>query len=182
MHGAVIEPARELPVIDDVDVVVCGGGPSGFVAAVAAARNGARTLLVERYGFLGGCIESVYEMTVDDILDPRPFPDTVAKGAHPIDIHRPRDTKQDVRFITEAYNIPYRAIVPRGAKNVLAGGGCVGATAEAFASIRVQAQCMALGQAAGTAAAMCIERGGLAVDALPGECLRERLLERGCIV
>ena len=48
------EPAREIPVVHDVDVVVCGGGPGGFPAAIAAARHGARTLLIERYGFLGG--------------------------------------------------------------------------------------------------------------------------------
>lgn len=48
------EPARELPVIAEADVVVAGGGPAGFAAAVAAAREGARTILIERYGFLGG--------------------------------------------------------------------------------------------------------------------------------
>jgi len=47
-------PARELPVIDEYDVVVAGGGPGGIPAAVAAARAGAKTLLVERYGYLGG--------------------------------------------------------------------------------------------------------------------------------
>lgn len=39
---------------DLYDVVVCGGGPAGFIAAIASARNGARTALVEQYGFLGG--------------------------------------------------------------------------------------------------------------------------------
>jgi hypothetical protein len=42
------------------DVIVCGGGPSGFVAAVAAGRAGAKTLLIERYGFLGGMPTSAW--------------------------------------------------------------------------------------------------------------------------
>jgi len=48
------EPARELAVVGEYDVVVAGGGPAGIPAAVAAARAGAKTLLIERYGFLGG--------------------------------------------------------------------------------------------------------------------------------
>ena len=48
------EPARALPVYGEFDVVVIGGGPAGLAASVSAARRGARTLLVERYGFLGG--------------------------------------------------------------------------------------------------------------------------------
>jgi hypothetical protein len=49
-----MEPARHLPVRGDYDVVVVGGGPAGLAAAASAARRGARTLLVESYGFLGG--------------------------------------------------------------------------------------------------------------------------------
>src|SRR5919202_3019987 len=48
------EPARETPVFGEYEVVVLGGGPAGIAAAAAAARAGRRTLLVERYGFLGG--------------------------------------------------------------------------------------------------------------------------------
>ncbi len=48
------EPARTLPVFGEFDVVVVGGGPAGLAASVSAAQRGARTLLVERYGFLGG--------------------------------------------------------------------------------------------------------------------------------
>ena len=48
------EPARELPIARDVDVIVVGGGPAGLAAAIAAARNGASTVLIERFGYLGG--------------------------------------------------------------------------------------------------------------------------------
>ncbi|MCL4533831.1 MAG: FAD-dependent oxidoreductase [Bacteroidetes bacterium] len=48
------EPARETPVAAEVDVLVAGGGPAGLGAAIAAAREGASTLLVERNAFLGG--------------------------------------------------------------------------------------------------------------------------------
>jgi len=48
------EAARDLPVIREADVVVAGGGPTGICAAVSAARNGAKTVLIERHGFLGG--------------------------------------------------------------------------------------------------------------------------------
>lgn len=50
----IYEPAREISVCDEADVVVVGGGPAGIAAAVAAARTGVRTILVERYGHLGG--------------------------------------------------------------------------------------------------------------------------------
>jgi hypothetical protein len=48
------EPARDLPVRGEYDVVVLGGGPAGIAAAASAAAHGRKTLLVERYGFLGG--------------------------------------------------------------------------------------------------------------------------------
>src|SRR5262245_22165693 len=48
------EPARDVPVHGDYEVVVLGGGPAGLAAAASAAAHGCRTLLVERYGFLGG--------------------------------------------------------------------------------------------------------------------------------
>ena len=46
--------SRNTPVMGEYEVVVLGGGPSGIAAAAAAARSGRSTILVERYGFLGG--------------------------------------------------------------------------------------------------------------------------------
>ncbi|MBR3275215.1 MAG: FAD-dependent oxidoreductase [Eubacterium sp.] len=48
------EPERQTDIVRDVDVIVVGGGPGGVAAAITAARNGAKTVLIERYGHLGG--------------------------------------------------------------------------------------------------------------------------------
>jgi hypothetical protein len=48
------EPAHDLPIASTADVIVVGGGPAGIAAALAAARTGASTILVERFGYLGG--------------------------------------------------------------------------------------------------------------------------------
>ncbi|MGI9293815.1 MAG: FAD-dependent oxidoreductase, partial [Pseudomonadales bacterium] len=68
------EPAREIPVIHNTEVLVVGSGPGGLAAAIAAARAGADTTLLERYGCFGGNITQVgvegfawyrHEQTVD---------------------------------------------------------------------------------------------------------------------
>jgi ribulose 1,5-bisphosphate synthetase/thiazole synthase len=62
-------PEQRVPVIADCDVLVVGGGAAGMSAAIAAARQGADTILVERYGYLGGLASGgliVLLLTLDD--------------------------------------------------------------------------------------------------------------------
>ena len=67
--GTVTEPAREVPVLHEVDVLVVGGGPSGTTAAIAAARLGARVMLVERYNHLGGLSTGGLVIWIDRMTD-----------------------------------------------------------------------------------------------------------------
>jgi flavin-dependent dehydrogenase len=61
----IVEPARKVDVFAKAQVVVVGGGPAGITAAVAAAREGADTLLVERYGHLGGMATGGLVLMID---------------------------------------------------------------------------------------------------------------------
>ncbi len=67
----ITEPSRDIPIVDQVDVLVAGGGPAGIAAAVAAARGGARTVLVERYGYLGGLATGGLVLFMDGLFDRR---------------------------------------------------------------------------------------------------------------
>jgi 2-polyprenyl-6-methoxyphenol hydroxylase-like FAD-dependent oxidoreductase len=64
---AIVEPARQTPVVADTDVLVVGGGPAGICAAVAAARTGARVVLAERYPHLGGLASGGEVIVLDDM-------------------------------------------------------------------------------------------------------------------
>jgi hypothetical protein len=66
---SVREPARDVAVVARADVVVVGGGPAGMAAAIAAARNGASTVLLERYNHLGGLASGGMVLVLDDMFD-----------------------------------------------------------------------------------------------------------------
>jgi 2-polyprenyl-6-methoxyphenol hydroxylase-like FAD-dependent oxidoreductase len=63
------EPARDVPVVADTDVLVVGGGPAGICAAIAAARCGVRVVLAERYPHLGGLASGGEVIVLDDMAD-----------------------------------------------------------------------------------------------------------------
>ena len=68
---SVTEASRSIPVMDSVDVLVAGMGPAGIAAAIAAAREGARTLVLERYGYPGGMITGAHVVAVLGVGDGR---------------------------------------------------------------------------------------------------------------
>ena len=98
----------------------------------------------------------------DDILGGRVPDDSVALCAYAIDLHGGKGASGTL-FLTveegEHYGIPYRALVPRSVENLLVAGHCISATSVAAASLRVIPPAMATGQAAGTAAALCVKTG-----------------------
>ncbi len=106
-------------------------------------------------------VEGEYILTMDDVLQGRKFEDCIAKNGYCIDIHDPKGSGWGVTHIQSedhCYDIPYRCIVPRRIDRLLVAGRCISATSEALASARIMPSCMALGQAAGTAAAISAEK------------------------
>ncbi|MDR7416362.1 MAG: FAD-dependent oxidoreductase [Armatimonadota bacterium] len=127
-----------------------------------------------------------YVLTLEDILQCRTFPDAICRNHYPVDIHpvrgerlRYEDRGEAPYFRPEAYHeIPYRCLIPRGLENVLVAGRCISATFEAQASIRIQQNAHAMGQAAGVAAALAALR-GVGVREVDGRALRELLRQQG---
>jgi len=141
------------------------------------AKSGIQTGVRETYHIVG-----LYELTKDDVLHPKAFPDTVAKGAHTIDIHQVDSIDQnDFVILKRPYNVPYRCLVPRGSVNLVTAGRSLSADGPGFGSVRIMATCMAMGQGAGTAAALAV-RHGHAMPDVPFEQLRATLIEQGAII
>lgn len=120
-----------------------------------------------------------YRLTRDDCLSARKFEDAVAACGAPIeDHHGGSDTKWEYLPDGMTYDIPYRALIPLETEGLLVAGRCFSATHDAHASCRSMAQMMALGQAAGTAAALAVQRDTLP-HALAVPALQDRLLQMG---
>lgn len=101
-------------------------------------------------------------LTAEELLRPVHFDDAIAAGAYPIDIHPAAGGELEYTSLGDdhAYQIPYRSLCPQGLDNALVAGRGVSATHQALAAIRVMTISMAVGQAAGTAAAMTADLAG----------------------
>jgi hypothetical protein len=101
-----------------------------------------------------------YILTRDDVLAARHFEDGIACASYMIDIHNPAGSGTEIHHLEEGtyYEIPYRCLVPDGVDNLLVASRCISADHAAHSSLRVQPIVWALGQAGGTAAALCLRK------------------------
>jgi hypothetical protein len=120
-----------------------------------------------------------YRLTGRDILAARTFPDAIARGAYPVDIHDPDGAGTVLRRVPrgEAYDIPLRCLLPRGADRLLVAGRCISGTHVAHSSYRVMPIAMATGQAAGVCAALAARSGRSPGEVPAGEVQRELLIQ-----
>ena len=116
----------------------------------------------------------LYTLTAEDYQNRADFPDAIAYYSYPIDMHaavpeegRERDDvyRSSKYQVGECYGIPYRCLIPVGFKNLAAAGRIISADRAMMASVRIMSACFATGQAAGTAAALCVKEG--AAQSLP---------------
>ncbi|MGC9380527.1 FAD-dependent oxidoreductase [Streptomyces sp. MH13] len=121
-----------------------------------------------------------YQLTGHDILAARTFPDVVAHGAYPVDIHNPRGSGTVLKRVPRGsfYDIPLRCLVPRGTERLLVAGRCISGTHVAHSSYRVMPIAMATGQAAGVCAALTV-RHGRGPRGLPYRLVQHELLRQG---
>ncbi len=112
-----------------------------------------------------------YVLSENDVENKTDYPDSIGHGGWPMDIHAPEGIYDQIPAsnfvpVTGPYNMPYRMLYSRNISNLMMAGRDVSATHIALGSTRVMATCSVLGQAAGTAAALCIEQGILPRDVL----------------
>lgn len=124
-----------------------------------------------------------YTINEHDVVEGKLFDDTIALGSWPIDIHDPEGKSLEIKEMKWGtyYGIPYRCLIPKDINNLIVTGRTISATHEAFASTRVSPICMALGQAAGIAAALSLEKDTV-FRKLPYDELKNTLIKTGQVL
>lgn len=126
-------------------------------------------------------LQGMYRLTGKDLASATKFEDGIVACDNPIDdVMRSEGDMTHHAAIQSGqyYTIPFRSLVPEEITNLVFAGRILSADPVAFASVRGMPQCMAMGQAAGTAAAMAV-RSNIAIQAVPTAILVRRLSEQG---
>ena len=120
-------------------------------------------------------------VTRDDYLAGRHFDDAVCYTYYFIDVHTEKGVEQQFVEGDAVPTIPLGALIPRGSRRLLVAGRTISSDREALSALRIQASCMAMGQATGAAAALATQRGVASRD-LPLDDVRDLLRQHGAIV
>jgi hypothetical protein len=163
----------------------------------SVAEESARFLVDEMPGFASAYLQDTattlgvretrhaigdHVVTFDEAQACTKFPDGVAASAWPFEFHTEgADTRWEFLADGDWFEIPLRSLIVREVDNLLVAGRCISADHEALASSRVTGTCMAIGEAAGVAAASAASSGAPARD-IDGEKLRADLVERGTLL
>jgi len=126
-------------------------------------------------------IKGVYTVTLDDFKEGKIFECPVAHSAHPMDIHIPTDEKQILIYLEKDAFIPYETLISDRIGNLIAACRCISAESGPYASLRVQATLMSIGECAGIAAAVCAKE-KLSVNDIPRGELKKLIDERGVVL
>ncbi|MGH2454407.1 MAG: FAD-dependent oxidoreductase [bacterium] len=150
VEAGMVRARRELPAL----VAFLRESIPGFARAVLVDHAPQLYIRETRH------VRGLYTLTVEDILIGRLFPDRIAAASYPIDIHPyVNGWVSPYAPVRHVYTIPFRTLVPVNLENLLVASRAFSATSEAAGSARVIPTSMALGQAAGVAAAFCAQRG-----------------------
>ena len=146
----------------------------------------------------------LHQLTAQELLQGEKFPDAIANGTYPVDVHSPEGTylryldgreeivktdgskewgrwRDESTFTPPCYHIPYRSLVPREAENVLVAGRVLDADRDAFGGVRVMVNMNQTGEAAGVASALALKHAVRIADIDVAE-LRQELAHGGSIV
>lgn len=142
-----------------------------FLAFIAPCLGGRETRRVH----------GLKTMTIDDVNNLLIPDDSIALAGYNVDIHVPGTEKLSLQPVAHAVGIPYGCLVSRDVRGLLLSGRCISVDHQAFGLTRIMGTCMAVGEAAGVAAAMSVHK-GISPDALCVSDLRDALRERGAIL
>ena len=114
-------------------------------------------------------IDGVYKLTDTDLVENVMFPDAIAMGGYPIDVHAPKRGTGEAGKKPKLtpgtwYSVPYRSLVTHEVSNLIVAGRCISATHRACGATRVTPVLMAISQGAGSAAAIAVKEGGHVKD------------------
>jgi hypothetical protein len=127
-------------------------------------------------------VNGEYLITQQDYVSGKRWDDSVCNAFYPVDMHSKKTGVQPAHLAEGVVaTVPLRALVPKGSANLLVAGRCISSDRMANSGLRVQATCMATGQAAGAAAALAAKQ-GITPGKVPMAGLKALLAASGALV